>query len=72
MTDTDIRERNALKSVWPRIQLLLCRSHVWQCWKNKINEVFGGVGKGASDVEARKHGKDSIKSMLLRWALLRL
>lgn len=35
MTDTDLKERGALVTVWPNIILLLCRFHVRQCWTNK-------------------------------------
>ena len=35
MTDTDLKERGALITVWPDIILLLCRFHVRQCWTNK-------------------------------------
>ncbi|KAK0523899.1 hypothetical protein OC834_005736, partial [Tilletia horrida] len=34
MTDTDVRERAALASVWPCITLRLCTFHVRQAWNN--------------------------------------
>ena len=41
ITDTDTKERGALINVWPNITLLLCRFHLWQCWTNKRNSLFG-------------------------------
>lgn len=35
ITDTDVRERGALRQVWPKIWLLLCKFHLRQCWTNK-------------------------------------
>ena len=45
ITDTDIKERAALITTWPKISLLLCKFHVRQCWTNKRNQL---VGKGSS------------------------
>ncbi|KIJ56018.1 hypothetical protein M422DRAFT_239206 [Sphaerobolus stellatus SS14] len=35
ITDTDIKERGALITVWPSIFLLLCKFHTRMCWSNK-------------------------------------
>lgn len=51
ITDTDIKERNALLEVFPNIWLLLCKFHVRQAWKNhrnqslKTNSPATGVGE---------------------------
>lgn len=47
MTDTDLRERLALTSVFPSIILVLCLFHVRVCWKNKKTECLGGGGDAA-------------------------
>ncbi|RKO87950.1 hypothetical protein BDK51DRAFT_37579 [Blyttiomyces helicus] len=44
MTDTDLKEINALKSVWPGIIALLCMFHVSQSWKNQLIKELGRGG----------------------------
>lgn len=51
ITDTDLKERNALLEVFPKIWLLLCKFHLRQAWKNhrsqllKTNSPATGIGE---------------------------
>jgi hypothetical protein len=40
ITDTDSKERKALATVFRGIFLRICRFHLKQCWKNKLNHDF--------------------------------
>jgi hypothetical protein len=54
ITDTDTKERGALLNVWPQLILLLCKFHLWQCWKNRRHEIFGSCdapGLALNDVK---------------------
>lgn len=42
ITDTDTKERGALRDVWPSIWLLLCRFHLRQCWTNRRKKLMSG------------------------------
>ncbi|RKO91120.1 hypothetical protein BDK51DRAFT_46037 [Blyttiomyces helicus] len=41
MTDTDKKELNALKSVWPTVIALFCMFHIAQSWKNQLVHELG-------------------------------
>ncbi|PKK70127.1 hypothetical protein RhiirC2_780101 [Rhizophagus irregularis] len=63
LTDTDLKERKALESIWPNALMLLCSFHVRQSWKNKLNELLGS--KGTSQlINLRKQIKQYIKGIL--------
>ena len=38
ITDSDVKERNAILRVWPTAVLLLCRFHLRQAWRNNANK----------------------------------
>lgn len=63
MTDTDLKERNALVAVWPDIVLLLCIFHMSQCWKNKLNQLLG-KGGGEEVVRLRTETGTQIRALL--------
>ncbi|GAA5860424.1 hypothetical protein JCM8547_000300 [Rhodosporidiobolus lusitaniae] len=44
-TDTDVKGRTALGSVFPGIRLRICRFHLRQAWKNKRSQCVGGTGR---------------------------
>jgi hypothetical protein len=39
LTDSDVKERSALVTVWPDVELLLCTRHLRECWKHHKNQV---------------------------------
>ena len=45
-TDNDPQERSALSANWDSIFLLLCIFHVWQAWRNMLNQHLSSVPKG--------------------------
>ena len=45
-TDDDTRERTALSNNWPNILLLLCTFHIWQAWRNGLNQFLCCIPKG--------------------------
>jgi hypothetical protein len=53
ITDTDIKERKALVTVWPNIQLLLCKFHLLQCWRNSRNKLLAKSGTGRDPIQQR-------------------
>jgi hypothetical protein len=38
MTDSDVKERTALVTVWHNVELLLCTRHLRECWKHRRNQ----------------------------------
>ena len=63
LTDTDLKERKALKLVWPNALMLLCMFHVCQSWKNKLNELLGSKGT-FQIIHLRKEIKKYIKGIV--------
>ncbi|TFK60149.1 hypothetical protein BDN72DRAFT_779776, partial [Pluteus cervinus] len=53
-TDNDARERAALTSNWPNVQLLLCIFHIWQSWRNGLNRYLKTIPKGEARNSVRK------------------
>lgn len=43
ITDTDTKERGALRQDFSWIILLLCKFHLRQCWTNKRHSLLGGI-----------------------------
>ncbi|KAJ7626694.1 hypothetical protein B0H17DRAFT_963315, partial [Mycena rosella] len=61
ITDTDLKERGALFSVFPSIWLLICRFHLRQSWKNHRNKLLKGKGALKLDLKHRlKRLEDSL------------
>jgi hypothetical protein len=46
MTDSDTKERNALTSVWPDIELLMCLYHFSKACTNHMTKTLGHGGDG--------------------------
>lgn len=44
MTDADTKERNALRNVWPDIELLMCVYHFAKACSNHMNRTLGNGG----------------------------
>nr|GAT48680.1 predicted protein [Mycena chlorophos] len=53
ITDTDMKERGALLTVFPDIWLLICRFHLKQCWRNHRGQMLKGTSKLISDLKNR-------------------
>jgi len=68
ITDNDIRERNALSTVWPNIHLLLCMFHVWQAWRNRLNRCVSHIPEGPDRKDTWKH----LASFMMRLSVLRV
>ncbi|GAA5868838.1 hypothetical protein JCM8547_002843 [Rhodosporidiobolus lusitaniae] len=57
-TDTNVKERTALSSVFPGIRLRICRFHLRQAWKTERCQCFGGTGR-REEVGAFEPGQPS-------------
>lgn len=53
ITDTDLKERNALVRVFPDIWLLICKFHLRQSWRNHRTRVTKGTSKLHTHVRSR-------------------
>ncbi|KAJ6623738.1 hypothetical protein B0H10DRAFT_2213411 [Mycena sp. CBHHK59/15] len=61
ITDTDLKERGALFTVFPQIWLLICRFHLRQSWKNHRNKLLKGKSRLKIDLKRRlKRLEDSL------------
>jgi hypothetical protein len=61
ITDTDIKERKALVTVWPNIQLLLCKFHLLQCWQNSWNKLLAKSGARRDPIQQYLSASSSIQ-----------
>lgn len=55
MTDNDAKIWKLLVNIWPAIHLLLCRYHLWDCWKQGLNRYLKVIPKGESHTEICHH-----------------
>lgn len=69
ITDNDIRERNALSTVWPNIHLLLCMFHVWQAWRNRLNRCVSCVPEGPDRKDIQKRLASFMMRVWVFWIL---
>ena len=69
ITDNDIRERNALSTIWPNIHLLLCMFHVWQAWRNRLNRCVSCVPEGPDRKDIRKRLASFMMRVWVFWIL---
>ncbi|RDX42278.1 hypothetical protein OH76DRAFT_1305791, partial [Lentinus brumalis] len=53
ITDTDLKERNALVRVFPEIWLLICKFHLRQSWQNHRTRVLKGTSTLHAHVRTR-------------------
>ncbi|KAJ7209277.1 hypothetical protein GGX14DRAFT_632566 [Mycena pura] len=53
ITDTDLKERGALVTVFPDIWLLICRFHLQQSWRNHRNRLLKGKTAVLIDLKHR-------------------
>jgi hypothetical protein len=61
ITDTDMKERGALFTVFISIWLLICRFHLRQSWKNHRNKLLKGKSARKIDLKHRlKRFEDSL------------
>ncbi|RDX39548.1 hypothetical protein OH76DRAFT_1302925, partial [Lentinus brumalis] len=55
ITDTDLKERNALVRIFPEIWLLICKFHLRQSWRNHRARVLKGTSSLHSEIRSRLH-----------------
>jgi hypothetical protein len=53
ITDTDLLERKALATVFPKVWLLLCKFHICQSWRNHRNRGIKGKTPAHATVKLR-------------------
>ncbi|CAD6958234.1 unnamed protein product [Tilletia controversa] len=63
ITDTCVRERAAIKSVWPDIQLRLCTFHVRQAWNNHKKQCIRSNGIADNGSSSRALVGESIMNL---------
>ncbi|CAD6912055.1 unnamed protein product, partial [Tilletia controversa] len=63
ITDTCVRERAAIKSVWPDVQLRLCTFHVRQAWNNHKKQCIRSNGIADNGSSSRALVGESIMNL---------
>ncbi|TFK47677.1 hypothetical protein OE88DRAFT_1596329, partial [Heliocybe sulcata] len=53
ITDTDLKEWNALVRIFPGISLLICKFHLRQSWRNHRKAAVKGSSPAHADIRAR-------------------
>ena len=68
MTDSDAKERLALRKVWPEIKLRLCLYHFIKAAVNHMTKTLGSGGDAAQKA-ARHKMKQFIRQFLEKYAV---